>query len=623
MEIKNNKIWSKFKSVFVSDEVFKKNEIEANIFVSGILLITYFVTILICLLDVIGLFGIGIEVMLPIFITATVFIVPSVIVCYIFKGTQTWMKYLLMFVSIIVVANIDAQVSYAIVLIMILPPLLSCRYYSRKFTIMVAIITALVFLVSTSASVFVGWKDVNMLTLPSGTVITVTTDIEEALEEMNISLVHWLTDTLKFSFIPRLLLFAILSIACANVAESGKRMVLHQAQTLSKNARINSELSLATDIQASMLPSVFPPFPEHDEFDIYATMTPAKEVGGDFYDMFMLDENHIAVVIADVSGKGVPAALFMAIAKTLIKNHTVSGLSPEEVFTTVNNLLCESNEAGLFVTAWMGILDIARGDLVYVNAGHNPPLVRTKGGEFTYLKGRSGLVLAGMEGIAYKQAKMKLEVGDKLFLYTDGVTEATDSEDRLYGNDRLKDYLNEHTNDSVTQTLTGVKKDIDDFVGDAEQFDDITMLELEFKKYAKKKIIFKKRFEANHKEFSPFMHFLERQLEKFDCPMKPQAEISVAAEEVFVNIVNYAYDTDMGTIDINIEFVEDERRFVLSFIDRGKPFDPLKKVDPDITQSAEDRPIGGLGILMVKKTMDDLTYSFENGCNILTLTKII
>ncbi|MBQ0097483.1 MAG: ATP-binding protein [Oscillospiraceae bacterium] len=149
------------------------------------------------------------------------------------------------------------------------------------------------------------------------------------------------------------------------------------------------------------------------------------------------------------------------------------------------------------------------------------------------------------------------------------------------------------------------------------------MLELEFKKCAKKKIIFKKRFEANHKEFSSFIHYLERQLEKFDCPMKPQAEISVAAEEVFVNIVNYAYDTDMGTIDINIEFVEDERRFVLSFIDRGKPFDPLKKVDPDITQSAEDRPIGGLGILMVKKTMDDLTYSFENGCNILTLTKII
>lgn len=623
MDVKNNKIWSKVRKAFATDEVLRQNEIEANRFVSYILFITYISVIIISVLDLVGVLTVGKEIMLPIFISTTLFIVPSVIICFIFKGTQKWMKYLLMFISIFVVANLDAQISFSIVLLMVLPVLLSCRYYSKQFTITVAIFSVVVFLISTSASVFVGWKDANVAMLEPGTVMTIDTTVENAIESSGYSLLRWLKDTIEYSYMPRFIVFTVLTIACASVADSGKKMVLRQAEMMTKSARVNSELSLATDIQANMLPSVFPPFPEHDEFEIYATMIPAKEVGGDFYDMFMLDENHIAVVIADVSGKGVPAALFMAITKTLIKNHTQSGLKPEEVFTTVNNILCESNEAGLFVTAWMGILDISRGDLTYVNAGHNPPLVKSNNGEFEYLKGRSGLVLAGMEGIAYKQSSIKLEIGDKLFLYTDGVTEATDKDNELYGEERLKNYLNSHIYDDVTKTLKGVKSDIDEFVGEAEQFDDLTMLELEYKKYAKKKIILKKRYEATRNEFTSFMHFLENQLEKLSCPPKALMEISVAAEEIFINIVNYAYETDMGTIDIRFEFIEDERKLILSFIDRGKPFDPLKKVDPDIAQSADDRPIGGLGIYMVKKTMDDVYYMYENGCNVLTITKAI
>ena len=245
--------------------------------------------------------------------------------------------------------------------------------------------------------------------------------------------------------------------------------------------RIGAELNVATQIQADMLPRIFPAFPERREFEIYATMNPAKEVGGDFYDFFLVDDDHLAMVIADVSGKGVPAALFMVIAKTLIKNHAQNRDTPGEVFTHTNEQLCEGNDAGLFVTAWMGVLEISTGKFVYVNAGHNPPLLRHTGGGFEWLKSRPGFVLAGMEGLRYRENEMTLEPGDTLYLYTDGVTEATDAEQELFGEERLQAALNEQPDLSVYDLLPKIKNCIDKFVGEAEQFDDITMLGLKYR----------------------------------------------------------------------------------------------------------------------------------------------
>ncbi|MEG0771065.1 MAG: PP2C family protein-serine/threonine phosphatase [Clostridia bacterium] len=245
--------------------------------------------------------------------------------------------------------------------------------------------------------------------------------------------------------------------------------------------RIGAELNVATQIQADMLPSIFPAFPGRPEFDIFATMQPAKEVGGDFYDFFLIDDDHLAIVIADVSGKGVPAALFMVIAKTLIKNHTQNKKSAAEIFTNTNEQLCENNKEGMFVTGWMGILEITTGKFIYVNAGHNPPLIKRQNGEYEYLKSRPGFVLAGMEGVKYKQNEMQLNVGDSLYLYTDGVTEATNASEKLYGEDRLQNILNLNINCSPEEILKVVKTDIDKFVGEAPQFDDITMLAIEYK----------------------------------------------------------------------------------------------------------------------------------------------
>ncbi len=250
--------------------------------------------------------------------------------------------------------------------------------------------------------------------------------------------------------------------------------------------RIGAELNVATQIQASMLPCIFPAFPERREFDIYAAMDPAKEVGGDFYDFFMVDQTHLAVVMADVSGKGVPAALFMVIGKTLIKDHTLPGRDLGEVFSEVNRLLCEANSEGLFITAFEGVLDLKTGELCYVNAGHEMPFVGRAGG-FEAQKIRPGFVLAGMEGVRYRAGSLTLQPGDKLFQYTDGVTEATDAGNNLYGMERLSEALNAHASESPQQICAAVRADIDAFVKEAPQFDDITMLCLEYKQPCEEK----------------------------------------------------------------------------------------------------------------------------------------
>lgn len=272
-----------------------------------------------------------------------------------------------------------------------------------------------------------------------------------------------------------------LSDSFSRMMEDINSYVVNLARMTAEKERIGAELNVATQIQADMLPRIFPAFPERTEFDIFASMNPAKEVGGDFYDFFLVDENHLAIVIADVSGKGVPAALFMVIAKTLIKNHAQLGECPADVFTNVNEQLCEGNEAGLFVTGWMGILDLTTGQFIYVNAGHNPPLLMRSGENFEYLKSRAGFVLAGMEGIRYRQAELTLLPGDRLYLYTDGVTEATDIHAELYGEDRLQNALNQYKTLPIQEMCSGIKSSVYEFFGEADQFDDITMLAIEFK----------------------------------------------------------------------------------------------------------------------------------------------
>ena len=383
-------------------------------------------------------------------------------------------------------------------------------------------------------------------------------------------------------------------------------------------ARIDKELEYAKQIQLSALPTNFP---EDEDYSIYAQMIAAKEVGGDFYDFYKLSDTTVAFLAADVSGKGIPAAMFMMTAKTIIKDLAESGMTVNDIFTKANEKLCENNESGMFVTAWMGILDLTTGNLQFANAGHNPPLIKRANGDFEYLKTRAGFVLAGMEGVRYRACELTLNPGDRLFLYTDGVPEATNSDNKLYGEDRLIDFMNHNSAMEAVSLLPALKNNIDEFVGEAPQFDDITMLMFDYKLKQGGAYMMNKTFPAKIEALSDVLGFVDQTLETYECPMKIQTAICVAIEEVFVNVAHYAYGDGEGDMTLGIGFDEESRAITFRMTDKGVPFDPLKKPDPDITLSAEDREIGGLGIFIAKKTMDTITYAYENGENVLTMIK--
>ena len=383
-------------------------------------------------------------------------------------------------------------------------------------------------------------------------------------------------------------------------------------------ARIDKELEYAKQIQLSALPTNFP---KDKEYSIYAQMIAAKEVGGDFYDFYQLSDTTVAFLAADVSGKGIPAAMFMMTAKTIIKDLAESGMAVNDIFTKANEKLCENNESGMFVTAWMGILDLTTGNIQFANAGHNPPLLKRADGTYEYLKMRAGFILAGMEGMRYRAGEINLNPGDRLFLYTDGVTEATNTHNELYGEERLLAFMDQNASVEATKLLPALKANIDEFVGEAPQFDDITMLMLDYKPGKGDESMTKKTFPAKTEALPEVLGFVEQTLESLECSMRLQTAICVAIEEVFVNIAHYAYPDSQGDMTLAIGFDEQSRTVTFRMSDQGIPFDPLQKPDPDITLSVENREIGGLGIFITKKTMDTLHYAYENNENILTMTK--
>lgn len=422
-----------------------------------------------------------------------------------------------------------------------------------------------------------------------------------------------------------------LAEAFNTMTASIKQYIRDLTAVTAEKERIGAELNVATQIQKDMLPNIFPAFPGNLEFDIYATMDPAKEVGGDFYDFFMVDDTHLAVVMADVSGKGVPAALFMVIAKTIIKNQALAGDAVAQVFSHANDQLCENNGEGLFVTAFMGLLDIMTGEFTYVNAGHNPPLLRRKNGTYEYLKVKPGFVLAGFGGMHYDSFTMTLQEGDSLFLYTDGVTEALNMEKELYGEARLRDALNAEcaVKMSEVELLPYVREELETFAQGAEQADDITMLVMKYngvcespaeengEGHMEKTIT----VPARRDQLDEVQGFVDEMLQAVSCDPVSMIQLQIAIEEIFVNIANYAYNPQDGDAVIDCKVEPEEGRVTIQFRDSGTPFNPLAKDDADITLSAEERDIGGLGIYMVKDSMDAVTYAYEDGRNILTIQK--
>lgn len=579
--------------------IFLENEREANRYSCRCLQVMALIAALAWVLNLLNVFIVPPVVMnigMPMCIIS--FLLPTIL-----QPKMAWLgrrfQYLIMGCCILGITVLSVAIPKHTVLAWIAPVLLSCHYYSRKLTASALIASVICLYASGIAGLFIGEGDPNLIKAFNAEEAVITREI--------------FREAVLFFLLPRSAILVGMAFICITVAKRTRVLLEKQAADSSARQRIETELNVATQIQADMLPNIFPAFPERPEFDIYASMTPAKEVGGDFYDFFLVDDDHLAMVIADVSGKGVPAALFMVIAKTLLKNAVQTGLSPKAALEKVNNQLCENNEAEMFVTAWLGVYQISTGKLTAANAGHEYPAIRREDGQFELLKDRHGFVLAGMENTLYQEYELEIGIGDTLFVYTDGVAEATDSNNTLYGTERMLMALNENCTLPPKGLLYRVKADIDCFVGAAPQFDDITMLSLQRKKTAVRQNI---QIEPELERISQVCEFLERMLEEQDAPMKVITQINIAADEIFSNIARYS---GAGMAQVDCEVMDE--RVVIRFEDDGSPYDPTTQPEPDTTLSAEEREIGGLGIFIVKKSMDRVFYEYVGGRNVLTIEK--
>lgn len=461
--------------------VFEQNDYDANRLSFYVILTCAVILIISWTLNMAGIFTVAKIRMNILAISGLIeFAVP--IVLYLkFKGKRRWLKYVMVITLLFVCTQLFSILNHNVILIMVLPVMLSSRYFSKGFTVMISILTVLFATAASIMTVLYGIIDLNFYPSPeNGTVIVIERKLRDAVMALSVDPSKAVISMMINGFLPRLLVFTVIGFISVYIAKRGHDMVLRQNEIARASANVKAELNTATQIQIGMVPNIFPAFPERKEFDVYAGIYTAKEVGGDFYDFFLIDDKHLAMVMADVSGKGVPAALFMMASKILINDRALMGGTPAEILEFVNNRICSNNQAEMFVTVWLGILDIETGNVIAANAGHEYPAIRRSGKQFELLKDKHGFVVGGMEGIKYKDYEFKLNKGDSIFLYTDGIPEATDANQEQFGTDRMMSALNIDPNGTPEEILSNVKNEVNSFVGDAVQFDDLTMLCLRY-----------------------------------------------------------------------------------------------------------------------------------------------
>ena len=410
-----------------------------------------------------------------------------------------------------------------------------------------------------------------------------------------------------------------LAASFLSMKDALKKYIRELTETTAIKEHMESELRIAHDIQMSIVPKVFPPFPERKEFELYATLEPAREVGGDFFDFFFIDDHRLCFVIGDVSGKGVPAALFMAVTKTLIKASATESTGPEEILRRVNVEISRDNDSCMFVTVFCGILDVRTGEISYANAGHNPPLVLRRKKNAEFLGGEHGPALGAVENGIYVKKSLFLEPGDVFCLYTDGVTEAFNEKDELYSEEQFQKFLSRGSEASLKTWVEETLGEIRLFAGAKPQSDDITLLMLRFYgncagDHGSMDLALKNDLASLPEMVAGITEFGRQHRLTEDV----LSSVNLVLEELVVNIISYAY-TDGKKHEIMVHLDKVGKEIVLRVRDDGKPFDPLQAPEPDLDAKLEQRPIGGLGMHMVRTLASSIEYERKEGWNILTL----
>ena len=468
-------------SALDAGDAFKANEINANILLGTVILIMEICSAVCLILNEVGVFTADITNMRGTIIAVLLIETPIMILNSHYNGDKPWLKGLLCWGLIAICGLLTSTLGHNVSFVIVIPIIASLRYCDAKLTRTVAIASILVMALATLGNAFFGIVNLNVYRVTSPETVTIVGRIRDALDFSHLDNWNYFKTSVINDLIPKYIIFSVIGFTCVKISQRGRDLTDMQDKITKKTQRLETELNLATEIQASMLPCIFPAFPEHSELDLFAINFPAKEVGGDFYDYFIIDPTHIAVVMADVSGKGVGAALFMTISKIVLKNQLMSTMDPAIALMNTNKQLCENNDAELFVTVWAGIYNTVTGVMTFANAGHNPPIIIRQNESPSYLVTKAGFVLAGLENYKYSNCTINLKQGDELILYTDGVTEANDINNNLYGEDRLIKYVETQRVKSSMDQVNNLINELYNYMNGAEQFDDITIMAMKVK----------------------------------------------------------------------------------------------------------------------------------------------
>ena len=617
----------------LDEQTLKKNEINANKALSTGSIFTAIILAILLVMYATGVFRVSHKALINIYISFPIFIflLGSTFVCRKLNWIEKrWTKYYLVSQLIIVMFILNILLPKHAVLGWALVVILITHYFNPKVTFIGYLAIAVLMIIGIYAGMLYGEWDSNLMG-DSGVLlsdgeryVTVTgqlVSVDDITYDQRVTFLSELRSlgdnrylkAFLYYYLPRLMVLTLIANACYSLSFRASRLLKEESEQIKINQKIAGELDVAREIQNSVLPLSQV---ENVRENIAALMDPAKGIGGDFYDYFYIDNNHMAFVIADVSGKGIPGALFMMKAEALIKSLAMTLKDDTaKIMERSNIALCANNNTNMFVTCWFGILNLANGELKYTNAGHTDPLL-VSNGKVTLLKGKHGIVLGALEETKYKENVINLDKGDKIVLYTDGVTEAHNNNDELYGEKRLIEFTKNNIKNNAKDYIFNLRQDIISFADGVEQFDDITILVCEYHKGAM--LMESRIFKADVKELDNLFEYSSTLLEVLGFKKRDIIMINTALEEVFVNVAKYAYE-DTGEVEVTLS--NDKNKVTFTFRDSGKPFNPLEKEDPNITAGSEEREIGGLGIYMVKNIMDETSYEYKDNHNILTLVK--
>jgi len=606
-------------------DVYQKNEVDANKGLAKGCIITGIIIFFVWFGYIFKLFQVSHKTLLVLNIFFPIIIL-VLVSSFIYTKTKIvekkYFKYFLIMQYILVVFVLNILIPKHVIIMWAVCIVLVNHYYNPKTSLFTFITVSVLMLVALYLAMLFGEWDNNLLNgadkinVYGKEVICDKATLKERLDWLKIRKREGDNRYLKvflYYYVSRFLTLSILANVCYGLSTRNKRLLILEADSARNKQRLQTEFAFANGIQQHVLPN---PIEKTSSLEICGLMNPAKDVGGDFYNYFYIDENHLAIVIADVSGKGIPAALLMMKTETLIKSLTNTlKNNTAMILSRCNVELCYNNFLNMFVTCWLGILDLLTGELKFTNAGHTPPLIY-QNGEVKVLESKRGLVLGVMDSFIYTEETLKLKTNDKILLYTDGVTEAHNNDNNLYGEDRLLKFTKENILKEPKDFVPLLRSDIDTFANGHEQFDDITIMEIEFLKEAT--IVESRVFKADVKELDSLFNYSSSLLKILNFNNRDIIMINTALEEVFVNVCQYAYK-GIGSVEVTLSNNKDSVTFI--FKDSGVKFNPLEREDPNISAKSDEREIGGLGIYMVKKIMDEVKYEYVDGKNILTLVK--